>query len=197
MNHLLSLASLNNRYFVMRHGHSLANQQGLIVSAPENGVPAYGLSSLGRQQVEDSIDNAAGFAGDLRILSSDFCRARETAQRVANRFGVEIETDHRLRERFFGELELGPDSAYPEVWREDERDADHRYRQVESPASVMARVTALIVEIDAQYSGRDFLLVSHGDALQILLTAFAKRDVTTHRSLRHLETAEIRPLVLG
>ena len=44
--------------------------------------------------------------------------------------------------------------------------------------------------------GHVVLLVSHGDCLQILQTAFAGVDVSAHRSLPHLETCELRRLEL-
>ena len=55
MDYLFKISKLNNRYFGMRHGKSLANCEGLIVSTPENGVSAYGLSDEGRLQIERSI----------------------------------------------------------------------------------------------------------------------------------------------
>ena len=42
MNRLLNIDRLNNRYFAMRHGHSMANHQGIIVSHPDNGRDNYG-----------------------------------------------------------------------------------------------------------------------------------------------------------
>ena len=39
-----------NRYLLMRHGHSQANAQGTIISSPERGLLAYGLSPQGEQQ---------------------------------------------------------------------------------------------------------------------------------------------------
>ena len=42
MNHLSDLDCLANRYFVLRHGHSLANEEGIIVSHPDHGVGGYG-----------------------------------------------------------------------------------------------------------------------------------------------------------
>jgi len=105
--------------------------------------------------------------------------------------------DQRLRERDFGELELGPDSAYAEVWQEDEINANNQLRAVESPNQVMARVSELVSDYESRYSEAAVLLVSHGDALQILQTAFAKQEASKHRRQRHMETAEIRPLLLG
>jgi len=60
----------------------------------------------------------------------------------------------------------------------------------------MARVTAVIADYENQYSAATILLVSHGDALQILQTAFARLDASTHRQLEHLHTAEIRQLLM-
>ena len=105
---------------------------------------------------------------------------------------TQIETDVRLRERNFGELELGPDTAYQSVWQQDELDPEGNFRAGESANQVMARVSALILELEQRHANATLLLVSHGDALQILQTAFARRDASEHRQLQHLQTAEIR-----
>jgi broad specificity phosphatase PhoE len=63
---------------------------------------------------------------------------------------------------------------------------------VESVNQVMSRVTELIIDLERRFADTSLLLVSHGDALQILQTAFAGRDASTHRQLQHLQTAEIR-----
>jgi probable phosphoglycerate mutase len=62
---------------------------------------------------------------------------------------------------------------------------------------VMSRVTELIVDLQRRFVDTSLLLVSHGDALQILQTAFAGRDASAHRQLQHLQTAKIRPLLLA
>ena len=61
----------------------------------------------------------------------------------------------------------------------------------------MQRVTAMVSEYEEKLSGRTLLLVSHGDALQILQTAFSKQDASRHRQHAHLNIAEIRELVLA
>ncbi len=183
----------------MRHGHSLANQQGIIVSHPDNGCSGYGLSDEGRGQVQASLHQDTGLDATTIIVCSDFSRAVETAA-IARQWlgaGPAIETDVRLRERYFGDLELGADSGYAAVWEQDAVNADSDYRQTESPNQVMARVTELIIELEQRYSATCLLLISHGDALQILQTAFARRDVREHRQIEHLHTAEIRRMDLS
>lgn len=53
------------------------------------------------------------------------------------------------------------------------------------------------MDLESAYNDKDILLVSHGDASQVLQTGFQKVDPRQHRSLQHLETAEIRQLTLA
>ncbi len=182
----------------MRHGNSQANQQRIIVSHPQNGCDSYGLTGLGIRQVNKSLDQNNQLNADVLLISSDFKRARESAEIVRQRLGCKsTQLDHRLRERSFGNLELGDDSGYDDVWREDAIDADCEFDKVESVNQVMSRVTAVIVECEKNHSASLILLVSHGDALQLLQTAFLKQPASRHRDLRHLRTAEIRQLLLA
>ncbi|MGB1258084.1 MAG: histidine phosphatase family protein [Thiolinea sp.] len=184
----------------MRHGESQANQQGLIVSAPSNGINGYGLSEHGQHQVRQSVQQALeqGFT-PTRILSSDFKRAQETAQLAQQGFACaqDIVFYPHLRERFFGELELGSHGNYQRVWDKDVQDSAHTAFQVESADSVLERTTGLVQKLEKDFSNEVFLLVAHGDTLQILQTAFQQVPVTQHRALQHLNTAEIRELKLS
>ena len=196
LNYLLEINRLRNRYFAMRHGHSIANQQGIIVSHPENGRDRFGLSELGRVQVKESLQDFDLLDVNTIIVSSDFSRARESAEIASNLLDcvAAINFDLRLRERNFGELELSSDSGYENVWREDAVNPDSNHRGVESVNEVMSRVTSVVTEYEDQYSKATILLVSHGDALQILQTAFARMGGSAHRQLDHLHTAQIRQL---
>jgi len=199
LNCLLEFDCLNNRYFAMRHGHSLANQQAIIVSQPDNGLDGFGLSEQGRMQVRESLQQFKLRADNIIIVSSDFCRAQESAEIGAELLdGVEaMNLDPRLRERNFGELELTADSGYEDVWKADAENPDHQSMGVESVNQVMKRVTSVIVEYEDCCSNTSILLISHGDALQILETAFARMDGSAHRQLEHLHTAQIRELRFG
>jgi broad specificity phosphatase PhoE len=198
LNRLIKLKFLSNRYFVMRHGHSLANLQGIIISHPKNGIKDYGLTDQGVLQVNETGKVVVELDQNSLIISSDFKRARESAEIMHRLLDCDssVVIDRRLRERYFGELELGPDNAYQAVWREDQVDPDNNLGGVESPNQVMQRVTALVSEYEEIMSGRTLLLISHGDALQILQTAFSKQVASRHRQQQHLNTAEIRELIL-
>lgn len=197
MNYLKQVNELKNAYFGMRHGQSLANTQSLIVSKPENGISAYGLSEEGEEQVRKSINKAIAdnrLDERLHIISSDFKRARETAEIAQALLGVqrEIQLDSRLRERDFGDFELKTNDFYERSWQQDAIDPSHTLHNVESAESVMERSSALIMSLERTYQGERFLLVAHGDTLQILQTAFLKVSASKQRKMKHLETAEIR-----
>ena len=100
-----------------------------------------------------------------------------------------------LRERCFGTWEGTPTANYRSVWAADE--AGHAESDVETVHAVLTRATALIMELEREHSGRDILLVSHGDTLQILQAGFPGWTRARHRRLPHLETAEIRRIRLG
>lgn len=198
MSELLTLPRLDNRYFAMRHGHSQANEQALIVSDPGVGVNSYGLSGLGQQQVRARLAQMpSGFDASVKIVSSDFLRARETAAIVAQGLGVTEPVRFRgqLRERFFGDFDGGPDTGYQEVWNRDAEDPRHSDFNVEPAFDVISRTIALLGELETLFRGVVVLLVAHGDVLQILQTAFEQRSPSSHRQLPSLQVAEVRALV--
>lgn len=191
----LKLKGFKNHYYVMRHGQSLANVQGLIVSHPDNGLNSYGLSETGRQQVKAGVANCA-LGVSTRIIASDFKRTRETAILVHDLLASEqgFEMDRRLRERDFGELELGSDDGYALAWADDQFDSTTEYRGVETVSSVLQRSLALISDLEQRFENQQCLLIAHGDILQILQTAFSDLPAYRHRELPHLDTAELRLL---
>jgi broad specificity phosphatase PhoE len=191
---------LSAKFFGARHGHSLANASGKIVSSLENGVkPEYTLSSRGEDEVRQSAI-AAKTSGmldaDVVIVSSPFSRCRRTAEIIKEVLGAEgeIMLDERLRERGFGDYELMPNENYAVVWKSDRIDPRHTESSVESAAAVQARTLELVKELDSRFPCRKIVLVSHGDALQILETGMRGISPAAHRDLEHLQTAEIRPL---
>jgi broad specificity phosphatase PhoE len=70
---------------LVRHGHSVANERGIIISSLEEGVkPEWGLTARGRDQasgVVRSLQEGGKLPrGTYAVYSSPFSRARETAE---------------------------------------------------------------------------------------------------------------------
>lgn len=194
VNALSPRTSRANRYVGLRHGESVANQQGIILSNPRDGVTHYGLTLRGRQQVEESLASATCLDARARIYTSDFRRARETAE-IAHAWLHCVHpliASTALRERFFGDWEGTSNCHYADVWAADAGDPRHTQHGVESAQAVRDRLLRLVMELERQWQGETILLVSHGDPLQILQTAFLGQSPAMHRSLPPLHTAEIR-----
>lgn len=184
----------------MRHGTSKANEEEIILSHPDEGTTNYGLVEEGKRQVRESVVHAKNngiLDKSTIIVSSDFTRAKETAEITREILEADnVLLTPKLRERFFGFWEKKHNRHYQDVWNDDSNNPHHKNNNVESTAEVLERTVALINELEEQYAGKKILLVSHGDALQILQTAFEKISSAYHRNLRHLEVAEIRQLIL-
>ncbi len=185
----------NNQYYGFRHGESRANIEGIVISDPVVGTTRYGLTENGRRQVAESIARAEGFGADTLIVASDFRRAAETAEIIREALGVEaVQFDIRLRERFFGAFEGEPHTKYSEAWMNDALNSGHGINSVESADAVRARMFAVIQSLEAEHSGRKIIIVSHGDPLLLLQTAFEGIAASDHRTLPYFNTAELRPL---
>jgi len=220
INHLLRSKPLTQSYYALRHGQSLANVANIISSDPTIATVQHGLSDMGKEQARVAGESFATEYNNsnenvnqgVAIFSSDFTRAKETALIFAkelSRSNIQLYKGNvilepRLRERYFGELNGGPDIRYHDVWDIDVEDSNHDQFGVESANSVLERTTGLITELDEECNNAageepwKCILVAHGDVLQIMQTGFLKHeDASRHRRLEHLETATLRELILG
>lgn len=189
---LIFCNNLKNRYFLMRHGESLANLADKIISSPENGCEGYGLSELGREQA-GRLAGESGLGPETRVFCSDFLRTRQTADIAAATLGCATPVlEPRLRERFFGIWEGTSASNYEPVWRRDE--ADQVGDGVEPAGELTRRLVAVLEDLEAGEDGQCYLLVSHGDPLRFLQVWAQRRPAREHQSIRHFAPAEVREL---
>jgi probable phosphoglycerate mutase len=173
---------LRNTYYAFRHGESL-------------GTVGYGLTEEGRRQVLQSISNADVFDAETLIFSSDFKRAVETSEIIQSVLGVgHVQFDIRLRERFFGEWEGKSHANYSTAWKKDAYDPEQVFNGAETTSAVRERMWSVVQALEATHSGRNIILVSHGDPLMLLQTAFQEMKPADHRSLPYFSTAECRLL---
>ncbi|EFJ32765.1 hypothetical protein SELMODRAFT_85568 [Selaginella moellendorffii] len=182
---------LKNCYWVLRHGRSVPNEIGLIVSHKSNGtLPQHGLAEGGFVQAKAAGEiflkqlEEHGSFKNVAICSSPFTRTMETANCVAEVLkrayeNLEIKVLDELRERYFGPaLELQSHLHYAEIWEIDARNPLVGPEGGESVADVAKRVAAVIPQLELQHEGYAILLVSHGDTLQILQTITKAAEVS-------------------
>lgn len=202
-NHLYLVATLENTYYMMRHGESEANVANLIIGDPAVGTVSYGLTEEGKRQASSSALSLRALLGEAAsevvVISSDFKRARETAEAAAQVLGAKggVAIDQALRERFFGQIEGADHLEYKAVFQSDLSDPFVSIKGVESLVSVMDRTTKLIENLERSHRGATLLLVAHGDPLLLLQAAFDKSDPRGFKSLGRFANAEIRKAQLA
>ncbi|KAL6217942.1 hypothetical protein ACLB2K_011159 [Fragaria x ananassa] len=203
-----------NRYWILRHGKSIPNEKGLIVSSMENGTrPEYQLAPEGVNQAKlagelfrKGLEENNVPIENVRICYSPFSRTRQTAQVVASVLNIQFEgaqckVMENLRERFFGpSYELKSHDKYNEVWAIDEKDPLMKPDGGESVHDVASRIVEAVANMESQFQGCTVLVVSHGDTLQILQTILnaAKADAgSTYDDLTSRMQAVRTPSILS
>ncbi len=209
MNHLAHQRLLHNTYWLLRHGQSVPNERGIIVS---NQVIAirneWKLTQQGCAQIEASMrDTELLHRVPLVFVTSWMSRHRESAHIAENvvikrahmrgsRAVTEMFFTQLANERFFGKYDLGSTIVYPLIWEHDAIDPTHTEGGVESVMEVLQRMTFLVTELERKYKQKHIIIVSSGDPLQILQAAFCGLDPGSHGNLKHLENGELRKMTL-
>ncbi|XP_057440808.1 uncharacterized protein LOC130732835 isoform X2 [Lotus japonicus] len=185
-----------NRYWVLRHGKSIPNERGLIVSSMENGIrPEFQLATDGVSQAQlaaklfhKELEANDVPLANVRICYSPFSRTTHTAKIVATVLnlpfeGPQCKVIEDLRERFFGpSFELLSHDKYEQIWELDEKDPLVGPEGGESVKDVACRLARAMAVMESEFEGCAVLVVSHGDTLQILQTIL-------HAANQHKEPA--------
>uniref|UniRef100_A0A0D9W2S5 Uncharacterized protein n=2 Tax=Leersia perrieri TaxID=77586 RepID=A0A0D9W2S5_9ORYZ len=93
-------ALFRNKYWILRHGRSIPNERGIIVSSLENGTkPEFGLTPQGVEQarlagesLRKELEELGVPLDSVKIRYSPFSRTMETAREVAGVLGVPFDT---------------------------------------------------------------------------------------------------------
>jgi probable phosphoglycerate mutase len=157
---------------VIRHGQAEGNTAHRLIGWSE-----VSLDEVGRNQA-DLIARRLRSVGLERIVSSDITRARQTAEPLANRLGLEIEPDRRMREidngAWTGLLPSEVHARWPEMWQSyiDGNDVDRP--DGERWCDVRRRVRECLEELGSD--GRVTAVFTHGGP--IMLAAEWALDIT-------------------
>jgi broad specificity phosphatase PhoE len=153
-----------------RHGETNDNREPIRVQ----GFTDTPLNDTGRAQARKLAERVAG-DGIRSLFASDLVRARETAEIVGARIGLEPTFDARLREASRGRWE---GSTFIDIEREDPEGyaawlragAGFRFPGGESLLEQQERVTEALVEVHAD-GELPALVVCHGGSIRVMLCA--------------------------
>jgi broad specificity phosphatase PhoE len=174
--------------YLARHGQTAYNLEGRF-----QGHLPVPLDDVGRAQAEDLAERAATH-GFVALWCSPLLRARETADVVARRIGLEPREDARLMETDAGDW---TDRSFAEVQSEAPEqfaafaagDPGFAFPGGESFAEQELRVAAALEDIER--GELPALVVCHG---MVIRAAFARRPGHAERRFQRVPNAALVPL---
>ncbi|MDR0482556.1 MAG: histidine phosphatase family protein [Cellulomonadaceae bacterium] len=174
-----------------RHGRTVWN-----VTERLQGQTDIALDEVGVEQARSAAAVLAARYPQATVVASDLTRAQSTAQAYAEVVGAEVLVDSRLRERSFGDWEgltrAEIAAGWPEgfaLWQRGD-DAPGVPPGGESRADCAQRVAGAVTAIAGELEPADTLLVvSHGAALTVAITALLGLDPVGWRGISGLNNA--------
>ena len=195
--------------FLIRHGETLGNAS-RTVQLPDNP-----LSPRGIVQAERLATRLEG-EGIAAILSSDFSRAAQTAERLARVTGLPVRHDPLLQERNFGDLrgtpyaELGFDMFAPgyappngETWEVFHARVDRAWALIHACAAAVTSHLAVVTHgLVCRSLAARHLILPEGQAVPerwentalTIIDQEAPWRVRLLNSIAHLDDLAARPL---
>lgn len=168
------------RICFIRHGETDWNVERRIQG--QRDIP---LNETGVRQAMAMAFSAAHYAF-AAIYSSDLARARATAEKLAERDGIEVQPLPQLRERHFGIFQ-GLTAAqglerHPEAHAHYlARDPEYDFETGESMLAFAGRVQSAVQEMTRQHAGEVVAAVTHAGVLDILYRTATGRPLHTPR----------------
>jgi probable phosphoglycerate mutase len=169
----------------VRHGQTDHNREGRLQGQVD--IP---LNDRGVRQAETLARTVAASPPDL-IVSSPLERARDTAGAIARACGLEVTTDDAFLERSFGQWEGLRGEEIRHRWPAEHSDwRAHRPiagLDIEDRPVVGERVAAGCRRLLEEHPGRTVMVVAHGAAITLGITALLGLDMNDFRGIAGLE----------
>jgi probable phosphoglycerate mutase len=150
---------------LVRHGETVWNDEGRV-----QGQKNSPLTDRGRRQNELAAERLARTKVDA-LYASDLGRARETAETIASRLGIDIKQGSALRERNFGVLEgqtsdeaARTQGAWFLSWQADR--LQHAPPAGESQPDMAQRVMQVLRAIAKAHPGQTVAVATHGGPIK-------------------------------
>ncbi|MBI4995215.1 class I tRNA ligase family protein [Candidatus Peregrinibacteria bacterium] len=162
-----------NTFFVVRHGESGQNDLKVLNSDPKN---IFHLTKEGIGQVETAANKLKNKKIDM-IFCSNFPRATETAEIFAKKLDTEVIIDNRLREHEMGIFEGKDNESYIRSFADLQERYYKKIKGGESFEEMENRVIEFINYLNRKYSGKNIVIVTHGDVIRAIARYFERLSI--------------------
>ncbi len=154
----------HNSFFLVRHGEAENNALGLVSSVGAR--HAYHLTEKGKGQIGETAHFLLGQHIDF-LVASPVLRTQESAEILASTLRVPLSVDARLAEPRFGMFEDQSVRQFLDFMREHGgRMETLPEMDIEGYEDIRARVASFLEDVSTVFSGKNIVLVSHGDPIQ-------------------------------
>jgi len=154
--------------YLCRHGRTTMNVAGLLRGRLDPDLDLVGYAEA------RELGKLLGGIGPARVIASPLRRAVETAKPIAERAGLEAETDERLLDRAYGEFDgAAGDDLIEQYGSLDEVPG------VEPATEVVARGRAVLDELVAHPVDGPIVVVSHDAVIRRVLDALTPTPMHT------------------
>mgnify|MGYP001598902720 CR=1 FL=1 len=157
-----------NKYFLLRHGESSVNLNGLVSCWPEKIYSP--LTGKGVRQIEEAAKKLKNERIDF-IFSSDILRTKQTAEIVGRKLGIKPRFDKRLRDVNLGIFNGKLINEAGKFWVPGGKKlsplAYYKRRFTITPPkgenylAIEKRLLGFLKDMEKKYQGKNILIVSH------------------------------------
>ena len=156
-----------NNYFVLRHSYTSRHEkEGGLVGTDIKNDPHH-LTTEGRKLIEKEAQFIKNNHDIDFIYSSPFMRTMESAEIVGKLIHKQVHREDRIGEIVHGGCEGKPYKSCPAVHVKVNIDSK-AHELGESWNDIRLRMADFIREMESTYSGKNILIVSHGDPIWLL-----------------------------
>lgn len=180
------MMTMNNSYFLIRHGQTHWNKNGIM-----HGQYDIPLNNTGINQAKKLSINLKNYYFDI-CFCSPLIRARSTAIEILKYHrNTKIIYDDRLKELNKGLLE-GKHLNSEKLLKDEDHKILNKYK-IESKKEFFNRVSKFIDEIEIKYKNKKILIVSHSGTIKMCFFKFNYPKIPIHKAYYklHIKNSEL------
>lgn len=185
---------MHNKYILLRHGQTIYQARDIKKIYSDNDNLHLSLTKKGKKMIKKSAQELRNKNIDM-IFSSDFYRAKISAEIVSKELKLPVIFDKRLREIdmgiFKGKLISGYENYFSSLYQKFSK----KPLNGESRRDVKKRLKSFYNEMNKKYKNKTILVISHGDPIW-LMNGIVK-GFTEKKILANISDEKFYPKVAG
>ena len=159
---------LNNNYFLLRHGQTIYQKNGIKVNYPAGSDPTLSITPEGEEMIKKVAEDLKSENISM-IFSSPALRTKQSSEIAGKILAVkEINYDSRLVDINMGVFAGKTHKEYEDFFSSKMERFEKKPEGGENWTDILARLRSFFDDVEKKYKGETILIVSHADPLWLL-----------------------------